>query len=159
MLIRNLLASAGALVAALPLGAVAQNQVNMSPGVTAVGAEIYDLHMLIMIICIVIGILVFGAMFYQFCDTGANSRALNRANAARSSTSCARCALRCFNTSLMGGVEAPDARRRFGWRSRRTESDGTGVARRARFEPGFSSRVWLRVTERVRGIKRRNASG
>lgn len=65
MLIRNLLASAGALVAALPLGAVAQNQVNMSPGVTAVGAEIYDLHMLIMIICIVIGILVFGAMFYS----------------------------------------------------------------------------------------------
>lgn len=65
MLIRNLLASAGALVAALPLGAVAQNQVNMSPGVTAVGAEIYDLHMLIMIICIVIGVLVFGAMFYS----------------------------------------------------------------------------------------------
>lgn len=65
MLIRNLLASAGALVASLPLGAVAQNQVNMSPGVTAVGAEIYDLHMLIMIICIVIGVLVFGAMFYS----------------------------------------------------------------------------------------------
>lgn len=65
MLIRNLLASAGVLVASLPMGAVAQNQVNMSPGVTAVGAEIYDLHMLIMIICIVIGILVFGAMFYS----------------------------------------------------------------------------------------------
>lgn len=65
MLIRNLLASAGVLVATLPMGAVAQNQVNMSPGVTAVGAEIYDLHMLIMIICIVIGILVFGAMFYS----------------------------------------------------------------------------------------------
>jgi len=65
MLIRNLLASAGVLVGTLPMGAVAQNQVNMSPGVTAVGAEIYDLHMLIMIICIVIGIVVFGAMFYS----------------------------------------------------------------------------------------------
>ena len=65
MLIRNLLASAGVLLGTLPMGAVAQNQVNMSPGVTAVGAEIYDLHMLIMIICIVIGIVVFGAMFYS----------------------------------------------------------------------------------------------
>ena len=65
MLIRNLLASAGVLLGTLPTAAVAQNQVNMSPGVTAVGAEIYDLHMLIMIICIVIGIVVFGAMFYS----------------------------------------------------------------------------------------------
>jgi len=44
---------------------MAQNQVNMSPGVTKVGGDIYDLHMLIMGICIVIGVAVFGVMFYS----------------------------------------------------------------------------------------------
>ncbi len=41
------------------------NQVNMSPGVTEVGKSIYDLHMIILIICTVIGIGVFGVMFYS----------------------------------------------------------------------------------------------
>ena len=41
------------------------NEVNMSPGVTAVGQDIFDLHMLIFWICVVIGILVFGVMFYS----------------------------------------------------------------------------------------------
>jgi cytochrome c oxidase subunit 2 len=41
------------------------NQVNMSPGVTEVGKSIYDLHMVILIICTVIGIGVFGVMFYS----------------------------------------------------------------------------------------------
>jgi cytochrome c oxidase subunit 2 len=41
------------------------NQLNMSPGVTEVGASIYDLHMWILWICVVIGVLVFGAMFYS----------------------------------------------------------------------------------------------
>jgi cytochrome c oxidase subunit 2 len=40
-------------------------QMNMSPGVTEVGAEIYDLHMIVFWICVVIGILTFGAMFYS----------------------------------------------------------------------------------------------
>ncbi|MEP5765498.1 MAG: cytochrome c oxidase subunit II [Halieaceae bacterium] len=40
-------------------------QVNMEPGVTEVGAEIYDLHMLIFWVCVVIGIAVFGVMFYS----------------------------------------------------------------------------------------------
>lgn len=53
------------LFAASPLSVLAQNQVNMAPGVTAIGAEIYDLHMLIMWICVVIGIAVFGVMFYS----------------------------------------------------------------------------------------------
>lgn len=39
--------------------------INMSPGVTAVGREIYDLHMLILWISVVIGIIVFGVMFYS----------------------------------------------------------------------------------------------
>lgn len=45
--------------------ALAQNQVNMSPGSTAIGVEIYDLHMLILWICVAIGALVFGVMFYS----------------------------------------------------------------------------------------------
>ena len=41
------------------------NQVNMSPGATHVGERIYDLHMVILGICTVIGIGVFGVMFYS----------------------------------------------------------------------------------------------
>lgn len=59
--ISNALAAA----AVFPSIAFGDNQVNMSPGVTSIGAEIYDLHMLIMIICVVIGIGVFGVMFYS----------------------------------------------------------------------------------------------
>jgi cytochrome c oxidase subunit 2 len=39
------------------------NQVNMSPGVTEVGRQIYDLHMIILWICVAIGVIVFSAMF------------------------------------------------------------------------------------------------
>ena len=45
--------------------AAAQNQVNMSPGVTEIGADIFELHMLIMWICVVIGVAVFAVMFYS----------------------------------------------------------------------------------------------
>ena len=65
MSIKKSLVTAGAALSALPIVDLAQNQVNMSPGVTRVGAEIYDLHMLIMIICIVIGVGVFGVMLYS----------------------------------------------------------------------------------------------
>ncbi|QFU74183.1 cytochrome c oxidase subunit II [Halioglobus maricola] len=41
------------------------NELNMSPGVTDVGAQIYDLHMIILIICTIIGAGVFGVMFYS----------------------------------------------------------------------------------------------
>jgi cytochrome c oxidase subunit 2 len=41
------------------------SQVNMSPGVTEVGKSIYDLHMVILWICTVIGVGVFGVMFYS----------------------------------------------------------------------------------------------
>ena len=40
-------------------------EVNMTEGVTAVSRSIYGLHMTIFIICVVIGILVFGVMFYS----------------------------------------------------------------------------------------------
>jgi len=51
-------------VAALAAGGEV-SRVNMSPGVTDLGREIYDLHMLIFWICVVIGAGVFGVMFYS----------------------------------------------------------------------------------------------
>jgi cytochrome c oxidase subunit 2 len=39
-------------------------QLNMTPGVTATSQDVYQLHMLILWICVVIGVAVFGAMFY-----------------------------------------------------------------------------------------------
>ena len=41
------------------------NQLNMAPGATEVGHEIYNLHMIILIICTIIGAGVFGVMFYS----------------------------------------------------------------------------------------------
>lgn len=41
------------------------NEINMPRGVTDIGSEIYDLHMLIFWICVIIGALVFGVMFYS----------------------------------------------------------------------------------------------
>lgn len=40
-------------------------EVNMTQGVTGVSHQIYDLHMLIFWICVVIGVLVFGFMFWS----------------------------------------------------------------------------------------------
>ena len=54
------LVSAGALAAGEKV-----NEINMSPGVTAVGRDIFDLHMIIFWICVIIGVLVFGVMFYS----------------------------------------------------------------------------------------------
>ena len=56
--------SAAAWFLVAPL-AGAGNQINMSPGVTEMGGNIFELHMLIMWICVGIGVLVFGAMFYS----------------------------------------------------------------------------------------------
>jgi len=64
------ISNALAAVVVWPAVAFGDNQVNMSPGVTSIGAEIYDLHMLIMIICVVIGIGVFGVMFYSIIYNG-----------------------------------------------------------------------------------------
>ena len=55
----------GAVLAFLSPLAAAQNQVNMSPGVTEIGADIFELHMLIMWICVVIGVAVLAVMFYS----------------------------------------------------------------------------------------------
>ena len=38
-------------------------QLNMTPGVTATSQDVYHLHMIILSVCVVIGIVVFGALF------------------------------------------------------------------------------------------------
>ena len=51
---------------ALSNKAVAEwDELNMTQGATAISREVYDLHMLIFWICVVIGVLVFGVMFYS----------------------------------------------------------------------------------------------
>ncbi len=47
------------------LSASAALELNMTEGVTPVSREVYGLHMLIFWICVAIGLLVFGAMFYS----------------------------------------------------------------------------------------------
>tara|TARA_B100000768_G_scaffold35571_1_gene34150 strand:- start:933 stop:2087 length:1155 start_codon:yes stop_codon:yes gene_type:complete len=41
------------------------DDLNMTQGATAISREVYDLHMLIFWICVVIGVIVFGVMFYS----------------------------------------------------------------------------------------------
>jgi cytochrome c oxidase subunit 2 len=48
-----------------PTCVLASPQFNMSPGVTPISRDIYELHMTIFWICVVIGIIVFGVMFYS----------------------------------------------------------------------------------------------
>lgn len=49
----------------IPARLLADWEVNMTEGVTAISRSIYGLHMTIFIICVVIGVLVFGVMFYS----------------------------------------------------------------------------------------------
>jgi cytochrome c oxidase subunit 2 len=51
-------------VSAMAAGGEASS-INMTPGVTELGREIYDLHMIILWICVAIGVAVFGVMFYS----------------------------------------------------------------------------------------------
>ena len=57
-------AVAGALLA-LPGLASAEWGLNLTQGVTPYSHTVYDLHMLVLDVCIAIGIVVFGAMFYS----------------------------------------------------------------------------------------------
>ena len=49
----------------LPLSARAEWAVNLTPGVTEVSRSVYDLHMTIFWICVAIGVVVFGVMFWS----------------------------------------------------------------------------------------------
>ena len=44
--------------------ALAEYGLNMTQGITEVSQDIYDLHMMVFWVCVVIGVVVFGAMFY-----------------------------------------------------------------------------------------------
>ena len=69
MTMRRLSSGLGTLIAALASTVAWANpepwQLNMTPGATASSQEVYTLHMIIFIICCVIGLIVFGAMFYS----------------------------------------------------------------------------------------------
>lgn len=49
----------------VPVVALADYKLNLEPGVTAIGSDIYDLHQLVMWICTIAGILVFSVMIYS----------------------------------------------------------------------------------------------
>ena len=44
---------------------LAESKLNLTQGVTAISREVYDLHMLVLYICTVIGLIVFGVMFWS----------------------------------------------------------------------------------------------
>lgn len=62
-LIMSLLASSAIFAQTEPTEPV-KWQLNMTPGVTATSANAYDAHMIMLWVCVIIGILVFGAMAY-----------------------------------------------------------------------------------------------
>ncbi len=55
--------SAGALLSLFAVPLSADWGVNLPRGVSEISREVYDMHMMVLYICIVIGIIVFGAMF------------------------------------------------------------------------------------------------
>jgi cytochrome c oxidase subunit II len=59
--------AAAALTSTLPVQAAESGwqQLNMTPGVTEISRRIYDLHMIIFEICVVIAVLVFGVMIWS----------------------------------------------------------------------------------------------
>ncbi|CAA0121100.1 Cytochrome c oxidase subunit 2 [BD1-7 clade bacterium] len=61
--IRRCLAAGLLLLAGLP--ARAEWQLNMTPGVTPISRDVFDLHMIIMGFCLVIAIIVYGALIYS----------------------------------------------------------------------------------------------
>jgi cytochrome c oxidase subunit 2 len=61
---KTMIRLAGMVPAGVSAGAFAAWDLNLQPPVTRIASEIYDLHMLMLAICIVIFIGVFGVMFY-----------------------------------------------------------------------------------------------
>lgn len=53
------------LMSVLATGSAFADEFNMRPGVTEISRSIYDLHMLIFWICVVIGVVVFAALFWS----------------------------------------------------------------------------------------------
>ncbi len=55
----------GSVLAAWATGAQADFTLNMTRGATAISREVHDLHMMIFWICVAIGVMVFGVMFWS----------------------------------------------------------------------------------------------
>lgn len=55
----------GSVLAAWATGAQADFTLNMTRGATAISREVHDLHMMIFWICVAIGVVVFGVMFWS----------------------------------------------------------------------------------------------
>lgn len=53
------------LAAISPLAALAESSVNLQTPVTPIAAQIYDMHTMMLVICLIIFIAVFGVMFYS----------------------------------------------------------------------------------------------
>ncbi len=56
---------AGGLLSLLMAGAATADELNLRPGVTDISQQVYDLHMTILWVCVVIGIAVFSVMFWS----------------------------------------------------------------------------------------------
>lgn len=65
---RNILKAVGTMLLALPLNAFADYALNMTEGVTTVSKQIYDLHMLVLWVCVVAGVLTFAVMIYSIIN-------------------------------------------------------------------------------------------
>lgn len=65
---RNFLMALAATLLAGPTAALAAWDLNMTQSVTPVGKQIYDLHMLVLWICTIAGILVFGVIIYSIIN-------------------------------------------------------------------------------------------
>lgn len=62
----RLITMLGAIVAGQPVSAAADKwQLNMYEGVTPISRDVFHLHMLCMVICTIIGVVVFGVMIYS----------------------------------------------------------------------------------------------
>ncbi len=62
---KRLVALFGVLVALASTSAFAEYGLNMTKGVTSISRDIYDLHMMVFWVCVVIAVIVFGVMFYS----------------------------------------------------------------------------------------------
>ena len=65
---RILAALGGVYLSVFAGAAAAELGLNLRPGVTSISNTAYDLHMLIMWVCVAIGVVVFGAMFYSILN-------------------------------------------------------------------------------------------
>ena len=59
--------------------AIAEDGLNMTKGVSTISGDIYSLHMMVFWVCFVIGVVVFGAMFYSII-THRKSKGVKAAN-------------------------------------------------------------------------------